>query len=197
MLHEVAFTFALSASQIKSWSADGQVEFRITSNNDVISFSDFINPCGPLSPINTYGTSKVRFQLSYNAVEIAYSIEDNTNQIVNTGVLTSPNQPKLVQLPIGAYTVTYTVEDVHGNATSCTWPIVVQDKVQPHNCCKPGFFAKANPSGLVALSLDEGDLLGRLWVPTIAVLPVTRYFPMHLLAMMPVIISMCASSHLI
>lgn len=156
---EVAFTFALSASQIKSWSADGQVEFRITSNNDVISFSDFINPCGPLSPNNTDGTSKVRFQLSYNAVEIAYSIEDNTNQIVNTGVLTSPNQPKLVQLPIGAYTVTYTVEDVHGNATSCTWPIVVQDKVQPQIVCKPGFFAKANPSGLVALSLDEGDLL--------------------------------------
>jgi gliding motility-associated-like protein len=157
---EAVFSFFVSQAQIQAWSQDGQMQFRLVSNKDVINFSDFINPCSTLQPNNTDGISYARFELSYNAVQTQYSIiEDLSGTTVASGVLVSPANPPQELLPIGAYTVRYRLEDSDGNISECFWPLTVADEVPPVVQCKPGLFVRTNPSGLVNLTLQPSDIL--------------------------------------
>lgn len=157
---EVSFSFFVSQAQIQAWSQDGQVQFRLVSNKDVINFSDFINPCSALQPNNTDGISYARFELAYNSVQTEYTITDNPGgNTVASGVLVSPANPPQELLPIGTYTVRYRLEDSDGNVSECTWPLTVVDEVPPVVQCKPGLFVRTNPSGLVNLTLQPSDIL--------------------------------------
>lgn len=156
---EAVFTFFISEAQLKTWTSDGQLDFRLVSNKDVINFSDFINPCGTLQPNGTDGVSYVRFELIYNAIQTTYRLTENPGgNEVASGTLVTPDSPPSHSLPIGQYTAEYRLEDRDGNATTCTWQISVADMVAPVVNCKPGLFVKTNPSGLVNRVLTPQEI---------------------------------------
>ena len=157
---EAIFTFNIPEPLLKAWTANGQVSFRLAANKDVLNYTDFINPCGPLQLNMTDGTSHAWLELSYSSVETAYTVINTaTNQQVGAGTLRYPSVPNTLTLGTGQYTATYRLEDSDGNTTACTYPIFVEDRTPPVITCKPGLFIKTNPSGLVNVTLDEGDLL--------------------------------------
>lgn len=157
---ESVSTFAIPYATIQSWANDGQVSFRLVSNKNVINFSDFIQPCGPLQPNNTDGISYVRFELSFNQVITDYTILTlpGGNQVA-AGTLQSTAQPPMETLPIGDYTIWYSVIDHDANTSSCSWTLTIRDLVPPVTQCKPGFFVKTNPSGLIDIPLTSQAML--------------------------------------
>lgn len=159
---ESVTTFILPQAQIAAWSADGIVDIRLVSNKDVLNFSDFVNPCGPLQGNNTDGLSYVRFELDYAAAETQWTIFNNgTNQIVSQGIIPFPTVPVEENLNLGTYTITYSITDRDGNSSSCDFQLAVQDQIAPIVQCKPGLFIKTNPSGLVPVNLTQNNLLAQ------------------------------------
>ena len=156
---EIETAFVIDNQRLRDWSADGTLGFRLESNKDVINFSDLIGPCGPLVPGGTDNVSTVRLELSYAGLELSYRIEDLGANTVASGLLGGPSDPATVNLAAGSYLATYSVEDEHGNRTSCSYPIDVRDMVPPQLQCKLGLFVRTNPSGLVTVTVNEDDLL--------------------------------------
>lgn len=157
---ESAFSFTISESLISDWTSNGQVGFRLVSNKDVINYSDFVNPCGPVQPNGSDGISYVRFELAYSWIETVWQVHEQVSgDLVDEGVLVFPSQPNTTTLEIGLYDVTYTIEDRDGNRISCNYILEVADNVPPVVSCKPGLFIKTNPSGLVTVTVDETLLL--------------------------------------
>lgn len=157
---EATFTFTIPETLLKAWTANGQVNFKLVSNKDILNYTDFINPCGPLQPNQTDGLSHAWLELIYSSIETSYTVRNNaTNQQVGSGILKYPSAFNPITLGTGSYTATYTLEDSDGNTSSCTYPIYIEDHTSPIITCKPGLFRKTNPSGLVNLSLSHTDLL--------------------------------------
>ncbi|MCF8237729.1 MAG: gliding motility-associated C-terminal domain-containing protein [Saprospiraceae bacterium] len=157
---EAIFTFTIPEPLLKAWTANGQVDFRLVSNKDILNYSDFINPCGPLQPNSTDGLSHAWLELIYSSIETDYTVVNNaTNQQVGAGILKYPSTANLLNLNAGSYTANYTLTDADGNSSTCSYPIYVEDRTPPTIICKPGLFRKTNPSGLVNLTLSHTDLL--------------------------------------
>jgi gliding motility-associated-like protein len=145
--HESDFT--VSASAINTWAQTGSnAGFRLESNQDILSFTDFINPCGPLTG-NTDGISQVQAMLEYHFATVGYQITNNANglTVVPPGTLNS-NQTT-VNLPPGNYTVQYSVTDNSGLTGTASFQVVVRDTIKPVANCLPTTIL-TNPSGLPA-----------------------------------------------
>ncbi|MBK7344658.1 MAG: hypothetical protein IPJ06_17135 [Saprospiraceae bacterium] len=157
---EATFTFAIPEPLLKAWTANGQVSFKLVSNKDILNYTDFINPCGPLQSNQTDGQSHAWLELIYSSIETAYTVRNNaTNQQVGSGILKYSSSANLITLGTGNYTATYVLEDSDGNSTSCSYAMIIEDRTSPKITCKPGLFRKTNPSGLVNLTLSHTDLL--------------------------------------
>lgn len=146
-IHET--TIPVSAAQINSWATNGAANFLLQANRDVVNYTDFINPCGPLNAGNFEGVSMLEVVLEYNYAAVEYRITKGS-QTLHTGLLTG-NQTTATLTP-GIHIVHYQVADNSGNTGTATFSITVRDTVPPVAICQP-ITIFANPSGSVNYTL--------------------------------------------
>lgn len=138
----------VTASQINGWATgNSTASFALKANRDILGFSDFINPCGPLDALKYDGISTVQAVLMYNYAVVQYEIRRGA-VIVQSGQL-SDNQTA-VSLSPGNYTVHYSVSDNSGNLGTTSFPLTVRDTVPPQAKCHPLITIFTSLSGMVA-----------------------------------------------
>ena len=147
-------SFPVSAAQINSWATDGLVNVKLQANRDVVGFTEFIAPCGPLNAGNFDGISKVQAILTYNFAVVDYEVKKGA-QTVQSGQLTG-NQT-VISLPPGDYTVFYRVSDNQGNLGSASFPLTVRDTIDPVAKCKP-ITIFTNPTGTANYTLQPQEI---------------------------------------
>jgi gliding motility-associated-like protein len=139
--HETGIT--VTATQINNWAGNGSASFTAVANNDVLGYTDFINPCGPLAPDKTDGISRIQAVLEYKYALVTFEVRKNGNQIAS-GSLTG-NQTTITEGP-GIYTVKYLTTDNSGLVGTTSFTITVLDTIRPKAKCKP-ISILVNPSG--------------------------------------------------
>jgi gliding motility-associated-like protein len=122
----------VSAAQINNWAANGNTVIRLIPNTDAFNFSDWINPCGPLTA-NWDNISQVQAILEYDYAVVNYTVTRN-NVVVNSGNVIQ-NQTNL-NLSAGAYKVTYQTQDLAGNMGTAFYNLTVRDTVRPTALCQ-------------------------------------------------------------
>ncbi|MCC6461659.1 MAG: gliding motility-associated C-terminal domain-containing protein [Saprospiraceae bacterium] len=143
----------VSAAQINSWAADGTASISLQANRDVVNFSDFINPCGPIT--NGFdGTSTIQVMLMYNQAVVDYTIQQN-NLTVQSGQLTG--NKTTVSLTAGTYSAQYKVLDNSGNEGNSTFALTVRDTVRPVALCRL-ITIFTNPSGSIDYTLSPAEI---------------------------------------
>lgn len=150
---------ALSAATINNWTANGNAILRAEANTNPGSMFDFdfINPCAPLAPDQTDGTSRIQASLEYSYAIINFTITRNSNaMIVATGALQGTQTT--VDLTPGVYTVKYTTTDNAGLMGMTTFPLVVRDTIKPVAKCKPSLIINVNPSGVNPYILQPSEI---------------------------------------
>lgn len=147
----------VTASQINTWATTGSnsAGFVLKANRDIVNFSDFINPCGPLDANKFDGISTVQAMLSYNYAVVKYEIRRGAVS-VQSGQLS--DSQTAVSLPPGNYTVQYLVSDNSGNLGSVSFPLTVRDTVAPKAKCHPLITIFTNLSGMVPYNLQPQEL---------------------------------------
>ena len=156
-LDTVITPIAVSPADINAWAATGTAIFRAEPNTDAgpLFDFDFINPCGPLLPDLTDGTSRIQAMLEYNYAIINFTIFQG-NTVVASGAL--QGSQTMVMLPPGSYTVKYTTTDNAGLMGMTTFPLVVRDTIKPLAQCKPSYIIHVNPSGVNDYTLQPSEI---------------------------------------
>lgn len=131
-VHDTVLT--VSAAQINGWAANGSAGFLLQANRDVVNFTDFINPCGPLNAGNFDGISTLEAILSYNYAVVDFEVRKGA-QVVQSGQLAGGQSS--ASLPPGIYTVQYKTSDNSGNTGTATFALTVRDTVPPVAKCQP------------------------------------------------------------
>jgi gliding motility-associated-like protein len=126
--------FNLHPDSIKSWAADGNIQFKAIANNDAGGYTEFIHPCGTLTAQKTDGISKWQMLLNYRYAEFDYTLRNAANTIVGSGVMKDQTTP--VTLPVGTYQVQYQLADPTGNVSSRNSTLLVLDTIAPTALCK-------------------------------------------------------------
>ncbi|MBL7795536.1 MAG: gliding motility-associated C-terminal domain-containing protein [Saprospiraceae bacterium] len=151
-VHET--TIPVSAAQINTWAANGAAGFLLQANRNVVNFTDFINPCGPLNAGNFDGISTMEAVLTYNYAVVEYEVRKGV-QLVQSGQLNGGQTS--ISLPPGAYVVQYKTTDNSGNTGTATFSITVRDTVPPVAKCQPTTIF-TNPHGSVNYVLTPQEV---------------------------------------
>ena len=146
--------FAISAAAINSWAEmTGTAVFRTQANNNVLSYLDFISPCGPLTNMMD-GISQIQAVLEYNYARVDYEITKG-NVVIKSDTLRG--NLSTVTLPPGVYKVKYRVTDNSGVTGMTSYLLTVRDTVKPKAfCLSKTIFS--DPSGLQPYTLLPAEI---------------------------------------
>jgi len=145
---------AISANDINQWAAgNGVSNFEARANTDVLNFSNFVSPCGPLTN-QMDGISTLQAVLEYPYAVVTYEILQN-NTVIQSALLTGAQTT--VNLPPGVYSVRYTVPDASGTEGSVSFGLTVRDAVPPQALCVSTTIF-TNPSGVVNYTLLPSEI---------------------------------------
>lgn len=164
-LPQVNATFTISSATFNNWASDGVITLSALSNDNFTAFPPGINGDG-INPICTTfsngtpngtidGNSTISASLSYQTTTVFYSASGATN-ISSTPFNMAAAAPNY-QFGVGTTDVTYRVQDLSGNVSTCTFQIEVADTEAPAVVCQPTTFF-VNASGIVATDLDPAIL---------------------------------------
>jgi gliding motility-associated-like protein len=149
----------VSAADINNWAANGSTQIKLVANTDAFTFSDFINPCGPLNAGGFDGSSAVQATLEYDYAIINYEIKNAQQTVVSSGLVVG--QQTTANLTAGAYNVKYTTTDQAGNLAQSTFNLTVRDTVKPNALCQNiAIFVSvsgANPYTLSPVQINNGS----------------------------------------
>ncbi len=160
-------TITIPVSLFNSWASDGNVSFTAVSNTDFAApapggTSDGINPScvnfPPGTPDGTNdGVSNLVMALIYNYATPSYFADGAT--VIPTTEMSSPNIAPNETFDAGTTTVYYIVEDIAGNADTCSFEVTVEDNISPEALCQATTIF-VNPSGLETYILDPTEVDG-------------------------------------
>ena len=151
----------IPAATFNTWAADGQVNLEIVPNDITVPPGvpgDGINPCNP-AIVQMDGD---RDSISYITATISY--ENLVTSYYATGA--TPMPESTLPMPAGEITaafnvgqteVFYHIQDVAGNADTCSFTVTVEDVTPPTVLCQPtNLFI--NPSGLQVEVVNATDV---------------------------------------
>lgn len=160
-------TFSIPVTIYNNWAADGTVSFTAISNTDFSAPapggpSDGINPfCTTFPPGTPDGTddgvSSLVMELIYEYVTPSYFADGAT--IIPTTEMIPPIIAPTEHFNVGVTTVHYMIEDVAGNADTCSFEITVEDNIPPEAVCQATTIF-VNPSGENLYVLDPSEIDG-------------------------------------
>ncbi len=147
-------SFPVSAASINAWAGlAGSTNFKAQANANVLNYSDFINPCGPLTNMMD-GISQLQAVLEYNYARVDYTITKG-NVIVQSDTLRG--NLSTVTLGPGIYTVKYKVTENSGLMGTTSFALTVRDTVKPKAfCLSKTIFS--DPSGLQPYTLLPSEI---------------------------------------
>ena len=147
----------ITATQINNWASDGQISIRLEANRDVLNYSFFIHPCGPLQPNGTDNFSAIQAILEYDYGAVEYEIFRNNLNGALEGAGTLLGNQTTQSLPPGNFVVRYSTTDAAGAEGISTFPLVVRDTIKPKALCinKTIF---VNVSGEVPYNLSPAEI---------------------------------------
>ncbi len=144
-------SFQLSQDSLRAWSADGVMSFKAVANHDAGNFTEFIHPCGSLSPQMTDGISKWQMSLEYQAVVFDYKVKNTQQAVVASGTIM--NSASITNLTAGTYVLEYALSDPSANTSLRNSIIQVIDSIPPVAKCKNSIIpADIGGSGIVTLT---------------------------------------------
>ncbi len=147
-------TITVPVATFNAWAADGQVDISTVSNNTFSTPPPGITGDG-ISPACTVfangtpdgtpdGSSNITVVLDYTAVTPTYFASGAT--VIPNSIFPVPIAPVTRNFNVGVTTVTYMVEDINGNVTTCTFDVTVEDNTAPSAVCQ-GVTIFVNPDG--------------------------------------------------
>lgn len=154
-------TFAVSSADYNSWANDGTVTFTAESNIPPVSgymLGDGIVPCDPTVVQNdgdNDGTSFLAVSVSYSELSPTYYTEGAT--VIAPSQMEAPDYSPVESFNRGTTEVFYTIEDINGNADTCSYFITVEDNENPVALCGPTFVT-INPSGTVTDTIFPAEI---------------------------------------
>ena len=142
--------FTISKEKINSWALDNKIDISfIPSRNDTIEGGG-INPCQSIENPGPDNTSFLKAKLRYSDAEISYAVSGAT---IIQSTLPEIVDSLSLSLNAGINTITLTSLDLGGNATSCSFDVIILDTIAPIARCENAV-AFLNPSGVDDLILD-------------------------------------------
>ncbi len=154
-------TFTIPAAQFNSWVALGYIPILALSNTDFDPNNSppgiGINPC---IPGNVYQNGAPDL---HSTIQATFEYETFTPTYYTEGATLIPPTPLNTLLPPdatlnqGITTVHYIVEDLAGNADTCSYQIEVIDDQAPQAVCG-GSIVYINPSGLVTDTIPPASI---------------------------------------
>lgn len=151
--------FTVPVATFNAWAADGSVDISAISNNTFASppsggASDGINPsCNPTA--SSDGVSTIFIDLEYQEATAFYS---------TIGATTTPSTPMMppsisptISFDLGVTEVIYTIADVAGNESSCSFFVSVLDTIPPIAMCEPTTIF-VSPSGVEDYILETYEI---------------------------------------
>lgn len=170
-------TLSIPKDDFNAWAADGTITIRIVPNVPPVPPGvpgDGVNPCNPTEVTfdgDNDGVSYILAVLEYSALELRYFSQGAT--VLPVAVITPPTAPEH-EFSVGITEVFYIVEDINGNADTCSFQIIVEDTQPPTALCQPTTVF-INPSGVAneivapslvdAGSFDNCSIAERLLAP--------------------------------
>ena len=157
-------TISVPVAIFNAWALDGQVDINAVSNTSFGSPPPGITGDGisPACTVFTSGTpdgtpdglSNITVVLDYTSVAPTYFATGATT--IGNSIFPVPLAPVTHNLNIGVTTVTYQIEDVNGNVTTCSYDITVEDNIAPSSVCQ-GTTIYVTPDGSV-YTLDASEI---------------------------------------
>jgi len=159
-------TITVPVGTFNAWAADGQVDISAISNNTFGTPPPGITGDG-ISPACTVfangtpdgtpdGSSNITVVLDYTAVTPTYFASGAT--VIPNSIFPVPIAPVTHNFNVGVTTVTYQVEDINGNVTTCTFDVTIEDNTAPSAVCQ-GVTIFVNPDGST-YTLDPSEVDG-------------------------------------
>ena len=148
-------TFNIDAQVFNNWANAGPVFFTAISNlniNPPGTADSGINPCDDLDVNGQDSISYLTAVLQYESVSPDFTINGSTT------TLTPPLVPQMATLTPGVNTVTYAIEDLADNPSSCSFDITIEDNELPTAVCVPPLFVNINPSGFVQDTIFPSEI---------------------------------------
>lgn len=157
-------TISVPVAIFNVWAVDGQVDINAVSNStfgspppgitgDGISPACIVLPTGTPNGAND-GASNMTVVLDYTSVAPTYFATGATT--IGNSIFPVPLAPVTHNLNVGVTTVTYQIEDVNGNVSTCTYDITVEDNTAPSAVCQ-GTTVYVTPDGGV-YTLDPSEI---------------------------------------
>ncbi len=161
-------TITVPVAIFNAWALDGQVDISAVSNSTFGSPPPGITGDGisPACTVFTGGTpngtpdgvSNITVVLDYTSVAPTYFATGATT--IGNSIFPVPLAPVTHNLNVGVTTVTYQIEDVNGNVTTCSYDITVEDNIAPSAICQ-GTTIYVSPDGsaytLDPMEIDNGS----------------------------------------
>ena len=157
-------TFAVPVATFNAWAADGSVDIFAESNNVFATppsggASDGINPsCNPTGSSDM--VSSIFIDLEY---------QEATAYYYTTGATTTPSTAMMppsiaptITFDLGVTEVFYTIEDVAGNESECSFFVSVLDTIAPIALCEPTTIF-VSPSGVEDYVLETYEINEGSW----------------------------------
>ncbi len=150
---------------------DGSLNFfaRAVSTNP-------INPCDPSVVINdgdTDSLSTMYLSVAFEYIDLSYYVAGATE--VGLTSFSGSQRPVVLPMNGGTSTVFYVLEDLSGNADTCSFNVVIEDLQHPEAICKEEVSIFIHPSGLIDYELTpeevDGGSLDNCRVDSMAVNP--------------------------
>ncbi len=162
----VEAVFNVPVSTYNMWAADGSVDIQAVSNTTFAAFppggaSDGINPSCVTFPSNnsqdgeTDNVSSLSITLDYSVGTPFYYAEGATE--IDPTSMMQPAIAPTHTFELGVTDVYYVINDLSGNADTCSFTVTVADNTPPEAKCEPTTVF-VNPSGVQPLELNPAWL---------------------------------------
>ncbi len=157
--------FEVPVATFNAWAADGSVDISAISNNTFATppsggASDGINPsCNPTAS-DDGGISTMFIDLEYQEATTYYSTTGATT--TPTTAMMPPVVAPTISFDLGVTEVIYTVEDVAGNESQCSFFVSVLDTIAPIALCEPTTIF-VSPSGVEDYILETYEINEGSW----------------------------------
>lgn len=161
-------TITVPVAIFNVWALDGQVDINAVSNSSFGSpppgiTGDGISPACTVLPNGTPngttdGVSNLTVVLDYTSVAPTYFATGATT--IGNSIFPVPLTPVTHNLNVGETIVTYQIEDINGNVTTCSYTVTVEDNITPSAVCQ-GTTIYVTPDGSVytldPMEIDNGS----------------------------------------
>ncbi len=153
-------TLLIPADTFNVWAVDGIISLSAISNTSIPippgGPGDGINPCQPVMAAGAIDSTSYMFvTLSYNEVALMYYGEGATEIPLSNMML--PQINPVYTFNVGTSMIHYIEEDIHGNADTCSFLVIVEDNEPPQAICQPTTVF-VNPGGTSSDAIHVSDI---------------------------------------